>query len=102
MTTVEPIGAPFPQAALLDQPRFDGGERLLLDGADADASHLARPDPPARLEQPDVLRKKDGNAISNDLARLLTLTGPLLRAPEHRPPRGIGKRVENAVKLPRI
>ena len=38
---LEPVGAAFPNGALLGQPSFDGSKRFLFDGADPHATHLA-------------------------------------------------------------
>ena len=76
----EPVGAAFPEGALCGQPCFDGGERLLLDGAGPHAALFARPDPAAVLEEVDVLHEGRQRHVER-LRQLADAGGPLPSRP---------------------
>ena len=98
---LEPVGAAFPKGALLGQPSFDGSKRLLFDGADPHAAHLARPDPAALFQEADVLHEGRQRHVER-LRQVADARRAAAQPPQHGPAGGIGKRLEDAVQLPRI
>ena len=97
----EPIGAALPQGALLGQPSFDGGKRLLFDSADPHATHLARPNPSALFKQTDVLHEGRQRHVER-LRQLADARGAAAQPSQYGPASGIGNRLEDAVQRLRI
>ena len=86
------------RARWADSQALDGGERPLLDRAGAHAAVLARPDQAAVLEEMDVLHEGRQRHVER-LRQFADARGPLAQPPQHRPARGIGQGLEDAVEL---